>query len=159
MQIGPGRQVWTRVKFLLTHLPGIKHVQTEKSAMGQKKKIYSLCYIKGSGRWKSRKKGKLGKEVTQLSPTLCDLMDGGLPVSSVHGILQARILEWVVIPFSRRSSPSRYRTQVLCIARRFFTFWATREVGREPECHSAIVAELGKLMFWETVVAKRDVVL
>ena len=43
MQIGPGRQVWTRVKFLLTHLPGIKHVQTEKSAMGQKQ--YTHCVI------------------------------------------------------------------------------------------------------------------
>ena len=40
----------------------------------------------------------------QLCPTLCDLIDCSLPGSSVHGILQARILEWVSIPFSRRSS-------------------------------------------------------
>ena len=103
--------------------------------------------------------GKLGNEVTQLCPTLCDLMDRGLPVSSVHGILQAGILEWVVIPFSKRFSPSRDRTQVLCIAGRFFIIWVTREVGREPEYHSAMVAELGKLRFWETVVAKGDVLL
>ena len=38
----------------------------------------------------------------QLRPTLCDPMDCSLPDSSVHRILQARILEWVVIPFSRR---------------------------------------------------------
>ena len=39
--------------------------------------------------------------VAQSCPTLCDPMDYGLPVSSVHGILQARTLEWVAIPFSR----------------------------------------------------------
>ena len=42
--------------------------------------------------------------VVQLSPTLCDPMDYSLPGSSFHGILQERILEWVAIPFSRRSS-------------------------------------------------------
>ena len=43
------------------------------------------------------------------------------PGSSVHGIFQARILEWVAIPFSRRSSQPRVRTQVSCIAGIFFT--------------------------------------
>ena len=62
--------------------------------------------------------------VMQLCPTLCDLMDCSLPGSSVHGILQARILEWVDIPFSRGSSwPSEW-TQVSCTAGRFFTVWA-----------------------------------
>ena len=46
---------------------------------------------------------------------------------TVHGIVQARILEWVAIPFSRGSSQPRDRTQVSCIAGRFFTSWATRE--------------------------------
>ena len=54
-------------------------------------------------------------------------MDCSLPGSSVHGILQARILEWVAVPFSRGSSQSRNRTQVSCIAGGFFTNWATRE--------------------------------
>ena len=45
--------------------------------------------------------------VAQLCPTLCDRMDYSLPGSSVHGILQARILEWVVIPFSRGFSQLR----------------------------------------------------
>ena len=49
------------------------------------------------------------------------------PGFSDHGILQARILEWVAIPFSRGSSQSRYQTQVSCIAGRFFNIWATRE--------------------------------
>ena len=48
-----------------------------------------------------------------------------LPGSSVHGILQARILEWVAIPFSRGSSWPRDRTRVSRIAGRFFTIWAT----------------------------------
>ena len=45
--------------------------------------------------------------VTQSCPTLCDCIDCGLPGSSVHGILQARILEWGAIPFSRESSQPR----------------------------------------------------
>ena len=64
-------------------------------------------------------------EVAQLCPTLCDTVD--LPVSSVHGILQARILEWVAIPFSKGSSWPRDRTQVSCTAGRHFNLWATRE--------------------------------
>ena len=46
---------------------------------------------------------------------------------TVHGILQARILEWVAFPFSRGSSQPRDRTQIIRIAGRFFTIWATRE--------------------------------
>ena len=56
-----------------------------------------------------------------------DPMDCSLPGSSVHGILQARILEWVAIPFSRECSQHKDETQVSCTAGRFFTIWATRE--------------------------------
>ena len=49
------------------------------------------------------------------------------PGSSVHGILQTRILEWVAISFSRGSSQPRDWTGVACIAGRLFTIWATRE--------------------------------
>ena len=59
--------------------------------------------------------------VTQSCPTPCDPMDCSLPGSSVHGILQARILGWVAIPFSRGSSQPKDRTQVSCIVGRFFT--------------------------------------
>ena len=59
--------------------------------------------------------------VTQSRPTFCGHMDCSLPGSSVHRILQARILEWFAIPFSRGSSQSRDRTQVSCTASRFFT--------------------------------------
>ena len=54
-------------------------------------------------------------------PTLCHPMDCSLPGSSVHGILQARILQWVAIPFSRRSSRPWDQTQVSCIAGRSFS--------------------------------------
>ena len=54
-------------------------------------------------------------------------MDCSLPGSSVHGILQARTLEWVTVSFYRGSSRCRDWTQVICIAGRFFTVWATRE--------------------------------
>ena len=49
------------------------------------------------------------------------------PGSSVHGILQARILEWVAIPFSKGSFRPRDQTQVSCMEGRFFIVWATRE--------------------------------
>ena len=65
--------------------------------------------------------------------TLCDPMDCSLPGSSVHGISQARILEWVPISFSRRSSWHRDWPQVSCIAGRFFTSWGTREAHIELE--------------------------
>ena len=65
--------------------------------------------------------------VIQLCLTLCDPMNCSLPGSSVHGILQTRILEWVVMPFSRGSSQPRDRTQVSRIVGGFFTIWATRE--------------------------------
>ena len=61
-------------------------------------------------------------KVTQSCPTLCDPMD-----YTIHGILQARILEKVAGPFSRGSSQPRDRTQVSRIAGRFFTCWVTKE--------------------------------
>ena len=61
--------------------------------------------------------------VIQLCLTLHDPLDCSLPGSSVHGILQARILGWVAISSPRRSSQPRDWTQVYCITGRFFTFW------------------------------------
>ena len=59
--------------------------------------------------------------VSQSRPTLWNPMNCGSPGPSVHGILQARILEWVAIPFSRGCSQPRDWTQVSCIAGGFFT--------------------------------------
>src|SRR5574340_309044 len=66
-------------------------------------------------------KGKSESEVVQSCPTLWDPMDCSLPGSSVHGIFQARVLEWVAISFSRGSYQLRDRTRVSCIASRCFT--------------------------------------
>ena len=63
----------------------------------------------------------------QSCPPLCDPTDSSPPGSSVPGILQARILEWVAISFSRGSFQPRNRTLVSCIAGRFFTNWAMRK--------------------------------
>ena len=63
--------------------------------------------------------------ITQSGSTLCDPMDCSLPGSSVHGILQARILECVTLPFSRGTSLPRDQTLVSHIVGRFFTIWAT----------------------------------
>ena len=66
--------------------------------------------------------------VIQLCLTFCDPLDCSPPSSSVYGILQARVLEWAVIHFSRGSSQSREdQTWVSHVAGRFFTIWATRE--------------------------------
>ena len=62
-------------------------------------------------------------KVAQSCLTLCDLVD-----YTVHGILQARILEWVAFPSSRGSSQPSNQTQVSRTAGRFFTSWATREI-------------------------------
>ena len=61
-------------------------------------------------------------KVAQSCPALCDPID-----YTVHGILQARILEWVAFPFSRGSSQPRDQAQVSCTAGGFFTSRATRE--------------------------------
>ena len=79
------------------------------SAQVENKVVYS--FLK---RWKVK--------VTQSWSTVCKAMD-----CSVHGILQARILEWVTFPFSMGFSQPRGRTQVSLIAGGFFTSWATRE--------------------------------
>ena len=65
--------------------------------------------------------------VSKSCPTLWDHMDYSLPGSSVNGILQARMLEWVAILFSRDSSQPKDWNWVSCTADRFFTAWATRE--------------------------------
>ena len=67
-------------------------------------------------------------KLLQSCPTLCDPMDCSFPGSSVHGILQARIVEWVAMPSSRGSSQPRDRTHVPyvpCTGSGFFTTGAT----------------------------------
>ena len=74
--------------------------------------IYLLCRV-------------LFSSVIQSCLALCDPMDCSLPRSFVHGIIQARILEWVAFPFSRVSFQSRDQTQVSLFAGGLFTIWAS----------------------------------
>ena len=76
--------------------------------------------------------------VAQSCLTLCDPMDCSPPGSSVHGILQARMLEGVAIPFSRGSSPPRDWTQVSHIAGRFFTIWTNELIDNCKRLYSEI---------------------
>ena len=88
------------------------------------------------GRWMF--KGRMNRHVCRMKVRvlvalfatvwLCNLMDCSLPDSSPHGILQARILNWVTIPFPRGSSWSRIQSQVSCVAGRFFTIWVPAKV-------------------------------
>ena len=78
-----------------------------------------LCLL----HWKWRE-----REVTQLCPTVFNPIDYSLPCSSIHGIFQATVLEWVAISFSRGSSRPRDWTWVSCIVGRRFTISATREI-------------------------------
>ena len=82
-------------------------------------------------------------EVAQSCPTLCDPMDCSLPGSSVHGIFQAVILEWIAISFSRGSSQLRDQTRVSGIVDRRFTVWAIREV----------LFQFGFLLFFSALIA------
>ena len=81
----------------------------------------------GAAAGKANIEKKVNVLVIQSGPTLCDPMDHSPPGFSIHGILQARILEWVAISFSGGSSPPRDWTLVSFITSRFFTLWATRE--------------------------------
>ena len=69
--------------------------------------------------------------ISKSYPTLCDSMDCSPPGSSVHGILQARMLEGVAILFTKGTSQPRDRTCVSCTAGRFFTIWATRKAPKD----------------------------
>ena len=97
----------------------------------------------------------------QLSPALCNSMDCSSPGSFVHGILQARILEWVAMPSSRGSSRTRDQTRiscVSCIAGRFFSQSATWEA---PSClqlllnKTSFLGEVGTtIKSWFAIVDK-----
>ena len=89
--------------------------------------LFSFSFVSSLGevwKWKSE------SEVTQSCLTLCNPMDCSLPRSSVHGVFQARVLEWVAISFSRGSSWPRDRTRVSHIIGRHCTIWANWEVCR-----------------------------
>ena len=79
--------------------------------------------------------------VAQSCPTLWDPVTCSLPGSSVRGILQARILEWISIPFSRGYFWPKDWTQVSCTVGRFFTIWTTGKI-----CSSTLSASIRQLL-------------
>ena len=81
-------------------------------------------------------------------PTLCDPMDYSPPGSSIHGILQARILEWVAISFSRGSSWPRDWAQVSCIAGRRFNSNNSNCVGFPSGSVVRIYLPLQEMQVW-----------
>ena len=81
----------------------------------------------------------------QSCPTLCNPMD-----YTIHGILQAGILEWAAFPFSRGSSRPRDRTQVSCIAGRFFTSWAT---GKPRSSFWSSVSQPSPFIIFRSVIS------
>ena len=88
-------------------------------------------------------------EVAQSCPTLSDPIDYSLPGTSIHGVFQAKILEWVAIFFSRRSFRPRDWTQVSHIVGRCFTVWATTSSrGMETfKIHNALLCFFFYLKF------------
>ena len=87
--------------------------------------------------------------VTQSCPTLFNPMDHTLPVSSVHGIFPARILEWVAISFSGRSCQPRDGLQVSCIGRRTLYGWETWEASLSEVVMSIVYCKsILALMTW-----------
>ena len=104
-------------------VPPLQHIKYQKNILQSTSKRL-LITVKIVLKNKEEKKES---EVAQSCLTLCDPMDSSLPGSSLHGILLARVLEWVAISFSRGSSQLRDRTRVSRIAGRHFNLWATRE--------------------------------
>ena len=95
-------------------------------------------------------------KITQLCSTLFRVpMDYSPPSSSVHGILQARILEWVAISFSSRYSQPKDWTLVSCITGRFITLWATRECndGQMVSIYLDFSILLYDVYFWSLQIA------
>ena len=112
---------------IYVHTKFHRALQKEHKEMYLKYKlIYWVPYVKPLDDIKSNfisyLQPSLKVKFIQSCPILCNPM-----VYTVQGILQARILEWVAIPFSRGSSQSRDRTHISHIAGGFFTSWATRE--------------------------------
>ena len=85
---------------------------------------------------------------------LCDCMDCSLPGSSVHGILQSRILEWIAMPSSRGSSQPRdwtHVSKVSCIGRQFF---ATKPIGEPPKLRLHENNKDGRAYVWNTILPR-----
>ena len=101
-----------------------EHIMTVYFGSGEG--VWVSCWVKSEIDW-------VCVIVTQSCPTLYDPIDYSPPGSFVHEILPVRILEWVTILFSRRSSQPTDQTQISCILGKLFTIWTTREAPKLTE--------------------------
>ena len=116
--------------------------------------LWKFFFSTGRAQWNCHEKWS---EAAQSCLTLCNPMDCSLPGSSIHGIFQARILEWVAISFSRGAFRPRDWTQVSHIVGRCFTVWATREAPmRKTHENPAAYNKhcLSKTHFWTSSAAR-----
>ena len=110
----------------------------EAHSISEEKKQHKVIYVSMFGRFKNWIKYLID----------CN--------SSVHGILQASILEWVAISFFRGSSWPNDWTGVSCIAGRFFTIWATKEAQEKNQHKVTYVSMFGRFKNWiKTQILKR----
>ena len=110
-------------RHLLLEIKAKQHIKKQRHHFADKGPSNQSYGFSSSHVWMLEldyKERKKESEVSQSCPTLCDPMDCSLPGSSLHGILQARVLEWVAISFSRASFPPRDRTWVSHIPGRCF---------------------------------------
>ena len=139
---GVGRWLWTmQIEGMEVSLLTVTEVSGTISGIAKGKEIQVISEVRSLG---ERKRSTVGPKILSLIRgsfhctvlcflsrsrlTLCDPMVCSPPGSSVHGVLQARILVWIAMPSFRGSSKLRDWIQVFYIAGRFFTSWATREV-------------------------------
>ena len=131
-------------------ITGINHLRGGRETQKPPHPLPSL-----DGAWQlAGSKSREETEVAQSFSTLLDPMDRSPPGSSVHGILQARTLEWVAISFSRGSSQPRDLIWISSTAGRLFAVWATRESPspeiltiNKPQCFFFLMLLLIKKKF------------
>ena len=128
----PSQGPKSHMPYLRVHIASTKIQCSQTNKLKKKKQktvtqsVYTILFFSN---WSLKK--NVCVLVAQSCPTLCDPMDWGAHLAPhgriPHGILQARILEWVALLFSRGSSQPTDWTWVSCISGRFFAIWATRE--------------------------------
>ena len=122
-------QSLSRVRFFVTPWIAARQASLSITISRSSLRLMSIESVMPSSHLILKVKVKVKVKVKSC-PTLCDPMECNLQGSSFHGILQATVLEWVAISFSRESSRARDRTLVSCIPGRHFNLWATREAPR-----------------------------
>ena len=115
----------TVTNVLLLYLLSITYEHSQAPEFSWASPLFSILISVNFSFWQHLKSENVSRSV--ISNSYCDPMDCSPPGSSVHGILQARILEWAYISFSRGSSWPKDWTQLSCLASKFFTIWVTGE--------------------------------